>query len=104
MKKHGEIKDQSDDDWMQMFQTNVMGHVRMIRSLLPYFNNPSHILNIGSMGGFQGSEKFNGLSSYSASKAALHTLTECLAEEFKDLVGSRKARHDVIQHSSKFIQ
>ncbi len=79
------FKDQSDDDWMQMFQTNVMGHVRMIRSLLPYFNNPSHILNIGSMGGFQGSEKFNGLSSYSASKAALHTLTECLAEEFKEL-------------------
>jgi NAD(P)-dependent dehydrogenase (short-subunit alcohol dehydrogenase family) len=41
----------------------------------------SHILNIGSMGGFQGSVKFAGLSAYSASKAALHTLTECLALE-----------------------
>ncbi|RYE16649.1 MAG: SDR family oxidoreductase, partial [Sphingobacteriaceae bacterium] len=41
----------------------------------------AHILNIGSMGGFQGSAKFLGLSAYSASKAALHTLTECLAQE-----------------------
>ena len=35
------------------------------------------------MGGFQGSSKFKGLSHYSASKAALANLTECLAEEFK---------------------
>ena len=76
--------EQTDEDWMQMFQTNVMGHVRMIRALLPYFNKPSHIVNIGSMGGYLGSSKYNGLVSYSASKAALHTITECLAEEFKD--------------------
>ena len=44
----------------------------------------SHILNIGSMGGYQGSAKFVGLSAYSASKAALHTLTECLAQELAD--------------------
>jgi len=36
------------------------------------------------MGGFQGSSKFPGLSAYSASKAALANLTECLAEELKD--------------------
>jgi NAD(P)-dependent dehydrogenase (short-subunit alcohol dehydrogenase family) len=44
----------------------------------------AHIVNIGSMGGFQGSVKFPGLSAYSASKAALHTLTECLALELTD--------------------
>jgi NAD(P)-dependent dehydrogenase (short-subunit alcohol dehydrogenase family) len=44
----------------------------------------SHILNIGSMGGFQGSVKFPGLAAYSASKAALHVLTECLAAELAD--------------------
>ena len=44
----------------------------------------AHIVNIGSMGGFQGSSKFPGLSAYSASKAALHTLTECLAQEFTE--------------------
>tara|TARA_R110001592_G_scaffold21565_1_gene86708 strand:- start:1656 stop:2360 length:705 start_codon:yes stop_codon:yes gene_type:complete len=43
-----------------------------------------HIVNIGSMGGVQGSVKFTGLSIYSASKAALANLTECLAEEYKE--------------------
>jgi 3-oxoacyl-[acyl-carrier protein] reductase len=36
------------------------------------------------MGGVQGSVKFRGLSYYSASKAAIACLSECLAEEFKD--------------------
>ncbi len=45
---------------------------------------PGHVLNIGSMGGFQGSVKFPGLAAYSASKAALANLTECMAEELKD--------------------
>jgi short-subunit dehydrogenase len=44
-----------------------------------------HIVNIGSMGGVQGSVKFPGLSIYSASKAALANLTECLAEECKEI-------------------
>jgi NAD(P)-dependent dehydrogenase (short-subunit alcohol dehydrogenase family) len=35
------------------------------------------------MSGFQGSEKFAGLSSYGASKSALHSLTESLALELK---------------------
>ncbi len=42
-----------------------------------------HIVNISSMGGFQGSAKFAGLSHYSSSKAAIAALTECLATEFK---------------------
>jgi len=44
----------------------------------------AHIVNITSMGGFQGSLKFKGLSHYSASKAALAILTECCAEEYKN--------------------
>jgi NAD(P)-dependent dehydrogenase (short-subunit alcohol dehydrogenase family) len=36
------------------------------------------------MGGFQGSQKFKGLSIYSSSKAALASLSECLAEEYRD--------------------
>lgn len=68
-------------DFVEMLQSNYIGHVRIVQSLLQFMVNGSHILNIGSMGGFQGSAKFNGLSAYSASKAALHTLTECLAQE-----------------------
>ena len=44
----------------------------------------SHVVNISSMGGFQGSSKFAGLSAYSSSKGALSILSECLAEELKD--------------------
>jgi NAD(P)-dependent dehydrogenase (short-subunit alcohol dehydrogenase family) len=69
------------EDLHEMFQSNVTGHFNMIKNLLPMMQSGSHIVNIGSMGGFQGSVKFPGLAAYSSSKAALHTLTECLAFE-----------------------
>ncbi len=71
-------------DFFGMWDTNFLGHVKMIQALLPYFNKGAHIVNIGSMGGFQGSVKFPGLAAYSSSKAALHALTECLAVEFAE--------------------
>jgi len=71
-------------DFVEMLQTNLLGHVKMIQFLLPLLKKGSHIVNIGSMGGFQGSVKFPGLAAYSASKAALHTLTECLALELAE--------------------
>src|ERR1700748_3275285 len=73
-----------ETDFVEMLQSNFIGHVRIIQSLYQFMPQDSHILNIGSMGGFQGSVKFPGLAAYSASKAALHTLTECLALEFAD--------------------
>ncbi len=68
-----------------VYNTNVFGPFTLIQSLLPLFNKKtrSHIVNISSMGGFQGSSKFPGLSAYSSSKSALSGLTECLAEELK---------------------
>lgn len=78
------FEQQNEDDWYTMFEANVLGHAHMIRHILPLLETPSHIVNIGSMGGYQGSSKFPGLSSYSSAKAGLHTLTECLAEELKD--------------------
>ena len=71
-------------DFVEMFQNNLLGHVKMIQHIAPLMPAKSHIVNIGSMGGFQGSSKFPGLSAYSTSKAALHALTECLAFEFAD--------------------
>ncbi len=76
--------DLSESDIVEMLQSNYLGHVRIIQSLYQFMPAGSHILNIGSMGGFQGSAKFPGLAAYSASKAALHTLTECLAQEFSE--------------------
>lgn len=74
----------TETDLGEMLQSNVIGHFRMIQNLLPLMQEGAHIVNIGSMGGFQGSIKFPGLAAYSASKAALHTLTECLAYELAD--------------------
>jgi short-subunit dehydrogenase len=72
-----------NDDFDRMFAVNVKAPFGVIRSLGGHFAPNAHILNIGSMGGYQGSAKFSGLSLYSASKGALAILTECLAEELK---------------------
>jgi NAD(P)-dependent dehydrogenase (short-subunit alcohol dehydrogenase family) len=50
-----------ESDFVEMLQSNYIGHVRIIQSLLQFMGEGSHILNIGSMGGFHGSAKFNGL-------------------------------------------
>lgn len=71
-------------EFASMLQTNLLGHIKMIQHLLPLMNAGGHIVNIGSMGGYQGSVKFPGLSAYSASKGALHVLTECLAPELAE--------------------
>jgi len=71
-------------DFVEMLQSNFIGHVRIIQAMIDLMPQNSHIVNIGSMGAFQGSAKFAGLAAYSASKAALHTLTECLALELAD--------------------
>lgn len=73
-------------DWQRSMDVNVFGPVKLIQSCLPKLEKAvnAHVLNISSMGGFQGASKFPGLSAYSSSKAALACLTECLAEEFKN--------------------
>jgi short-subunit dehydrogenase len=76
----------STSDLEYVYNVNVFSVVRLIQGVLPIMdtNKKSHIVNISSMGGFQGASKFAGLSAYSSSKAALACLTECLAEEFKE--------------------
>jgi 3-oxoacyl-[acyl-carrier protein] reductase len=79
-----EFLDMANDEARLMMETNFFGPASVIRILKPMMPAGSHIVNITSMGGFQGSEKFKGLSYYSASKAALACLTECLANEFTE--------------------
>lgn len=79
-----EFTDTDEDEARAMMETNFFGPAMVIRKLKPLMSAGSHILNITSMGGFQGSMKFKGLSYYSASKAALACLSECLANEFAE--------------------
>jgi NAD(P)-dependent dehydrogenase (short-subunit alcohol dehydrogenase family) len=72
------------EDFDKVINTNFRAPFFIIQGLLPYFNKNAHVINISSMGGFQGSIKFPGLSVYSSSKGALSTLTECLASEYSD--------------------
>jgi 3-oxoacyl-[acyl-carrier protein] reductase len=74
----------SNKEARNIMETNFFGPASIIRILAPHMPERSHIVNISSMGGFQGSSKYRGLSYYSASKAALSCLSECLAEEFRD--------------------
>ena len=75
----------SSDDFLNIYNTNVFGVVKLIQTCLPYMKKNGQVINISSIGGVQGSMKFAGLSAYSSSKGALITLTELLAEEYKDL-------------------
>ncbi|HRY31984.1 MAG TPA: SDR family oxidoreductase [Bacteroidales bacterium] len=76
--------DISREDFDRVFHTNVRAVLETTQALFPLLGEGSHILNISSMGGVQGSVKFPGLSVYSASKAAVAVLTECLALEMKE--------------------
>lgn len=73
-------------DFQASYEVNVFAPALLIQQLLPIFN-PMHlgqVLNISSMGGVQGVQKFPGLGAYSSSKMAIIGITESLAEEFKD--------------------
>ena len=78
------IADASVEDFNTHMKVNVWNVLMVVRVLVKteLLSKGAHIVNIGSMGGVQGSLKFEGLFAYSASKAALATLTECLDAEF----------------------
>ncbi|WP_405292503.1 SDR family NAD(P)-dependent oxidoreductase [Algibacter sp. Ld11] len=71
-------------DFEAVYKTNVFGVAEITRKVLPFMLASSHVVTISSMGGVQGSMKFPGLAAYSSSKAAVITLTELLAEEYKE--------------------
>lgn len=72
------------EDFLRCYNVNVFGAASLTKAMLPFMKKDGHVVNISSMGGVQGSMKFPGLSAYSSSKGALLTLTEVLAEEYKE--------------------
>ncbi|MBC9798297.1 SDR family NAD(P)-dependent oxidoreductase [Sinomicrobium weinanense] len=74
----------SPQEFEEVYRVNVFGVAEMIRRVIPHMPKEGHVVTISSMGGVQGSVKFPGLAAYSSSKGAVITLTELLAEEYKE--------------------
>src|SRR5690606_30422285 len=76
--------DTTFSDFEEVYRTNVYGVAELTRCMLDYMAKGAHVVTMSSMGGVQGSVKFPGLAAYSSSKGAVITLTELLAEEYKE--------------------
>jgi NADP-dependent 3-hydroxy acid dehydrogenase YdfG len=70
----------NDQDWVQMLETNVLGLLRVTRSMLPLLRRArrAHIVNLGSVAGF---EVYPGGVGYTASKHAVRAVTKTLRLE-----------------------
>jgi len=69
-----------EERWRAMFELNVMGVLRMTRSLLPALRSSgdAQIINVGSIAGF---EVYPGGAGYTAAKHAVRALTQTLRLE-----------------------
>lgn len=74
----------SSNDFLEVYKVNVFAVAELTRHLIPFLQKGSHVVTISSIGGVQGSMKFPGLAAYSSSKGAVITLSELLAEEYKE--------------------
>jgi short-subunit dehydrogenase len=74
----------SQEDFEKVYKVNVFAVANLTRVCLPFLQKRSHVVTISSMGGIQGSMKFAGLAAYSSSKGAVITLSELLAEEYRE--------------------
>lgn len=71
-------------DFEEVYQVNVFAVAELTKNLIPFMQQGSHVVTVSSMGGIQGSMKFPGLAAYSSAKGAVITLSELLAEEYKE--------------------
>ena len=74
----------TEADFENVYKVNVFGVAMLTKALVSLMPKKSHVVTISSIGGVQGSIKFPGLAAYSSSKGAVITLSELLAEEYKE--------------------
>ena len=74
------IAEARDDDWIAMWEVNVLGLMRMTRACLPLIRKAKHghIINLGSIAGF---EVYKGGAGYTASKHAVRAISRTLRLE-----------------------
>ena len=81
---HKNFTEISSQEFQNIYKVNVFAVAELTKICIPFMEKGSHVVTISSMGGIQGSLKFAGLSAYSSSKGAVITLSELLAEEYKE--------------------
>lgn len=79
------VGDGSVGTWQRMYTLNVLTALNASRAALPHLaaGHAGRIVNLGAMGALQAGA---GMGPYAASKAAVHRLTEALANEWKGKV------------------
>jgi NADP-dependent 3-hydroxy acid dehydrogenase YdfG len=75
-----QIAEARDEDWIAMWEVNVLGLMRMTRASLPLLRKAKHghIVNLGSIAGF---ETYKGGAGYTASKHAVRAMSRTLRLE-----------------------
>ena len=81
---HKQFTQITSEEFQNIYKVNVFAVAELTKICIPFMQNGSHVVTISSMGGIQGSMKFAGLAAYSSSKGAVITLSELLAEEYKE--------------------
>jgi len=81
---HKNFTEITTQEFQNIYKVNVFAVAELTKICIPVMEKGSHVVTISSMGGIQGSVKFAGLSAYSSSKGAVITLSELLAEEYKE--------------------
>jgi NADP-dependent 3-hydroxy acid dehydrogenase YdfG len=74
------IAEARDEDWIAMWQVNVLGLMRVTRACIPLLRKAKHghIVNLGSIAGF---ETYKGGAGYTASKHAVRAISRTLRLE-----------------------
>ncbi len=83
VKTRGPFPETSEQDWLESYQTNVMGVVFMCQAVLPSMkeNKYGRIVNSGSVRAYPQGTVFTRLP-YSSAKAAVLNITAALAKEY----------------------
>ncbi len=77
------VEDAPDSDWLEMFETNVVGLLRVTRALIPALiaGGAGHIIMLGSLAGHHA---YEGGAAYCGSKVAVRSIREALRLELCD--------------------
>jgi len=80
MGAQGSVADNDDEEWMRVFDVNVVGMARVSREALPHLleSASAAIVNVGSIAAWAGLPQ---RAVYSATKGAVHALTLAMAAD-----------------------